>query len=475
MTYLFYDIETTGLNFAFDQVLQFAAIRTDRLFREIERHELLVKLRPDVIPSPEAMLSHCISPKIVADGLSEYEAITRIHVMLNEPETISIGYNTLKFDDEFLRFAFHRNLLPPYTHQYANNCGRMDLLPMTVLFWLYRTSVLEWPELDGKVSLKLEQLKEANQLAQGSSHDALVDVEASVALARKLAKEADMWHYAADYFHKGVDKDRTSGLKPLSERLPEVYKLAIFVKVSYGAEFNFQAPVIFIGYSDKYSNQSLWLRLDRPELLETTAENIAEKTWVERKKFGEPGILLPAKDRFFERIVPKAREAFELNKQWLENNLHLLQEISKHHAEFKYEEIPDVDVDGALYQMDFHTHDELELCRQFHLADLPGKVAFIGNFGRPEMKQLGQRILFRNFDRKELGDHFHKEREAFDYQVNPVFEEEAAVDYRGNRKLLPRIASQQIDDLKENVQLGTSEIAVLDELQSYIKKRFPGS
>ena len=41
-TYLFYDIETTGLNKAFDQVLQFAAIRTDRQLNEIERYTLLI-------------------------------------------------------------------------------------------------------------------------------------------------------------------------------------------------------------------------------------------------------------------------------------------------------------------------------------------------------------------------------------------------------------------------------------------------
>jgi len=39
-TYLFYDTETTGLNKSFDQVLQFAAIRTDLDLNEIERHEL---------------------------------------------------------------------------------------------------------------------------------------------------------------------------------------------------------------------------------------------------------------------------------------------------------------------------------------------------------------------------------------------------------------------------------------------------
>jgi exodeoxyribonuclease I len=59
-TYLFYDLETTGLNRAFDQVLQFAAIRTDMSFNEIDRHEIRIKLRPDVIISPYAIITHRI-------------------------------------------------------------------------------------------------------------------------------------------------------------------------------------------------------------------------------------------------------------------------------------------------------------------------------------------------------------------------------------------------------------------------------
>ena len=40
-TYLFYDIETSGLNKCFDQVLQFAAIRTDLELHELEHYEIL--------------------------------------------------------------------------------------------------------------------------------------------------------------------------------------------------------------------------------------------------------------------------------------------------------------------------------------------------------------------------------------------------------------------------------------------------
>ena len=66
--YLFYDIETTGLNKAFDQVLSFAAIRTDPGLNEIERHTITVKLRPDIIPSPGAILTNRIQPRVSANG-----------------------------------------------------------------------------------------------------------------------------------------------------------------------------------------------------------------------------------------------------------------------------------------------------------------------------------------------------------------------------------------------------------------------
>src|SRR6185312_11976262 len=103
-TYLFYDLETSGLNKCFDQVLQFAAIRTTLDLKEIERYQLSIKLNPDVIPSPSALITHRIPIKDLLKGSCEFEAIAQIHSWMNTPGTISLGYNTLNFDDEFLRF-----------------------------------------------------------------------------------------------------------------------------------------------------------------------------------------------------------------------------------------------------------------------------------------------------------------------------------------------------------------------------------
>ena len=74
-SYLFYDLETTGLNKSFDQILQFAAIRTDQHLNEKERHTIQVKLRPDVIPSPYALITHRIPISQLTEGTSEYEAV----------------------------------------------------------------------------------------------------------------------------------------------------------------------------------------------------------------------------------------------------------------------------------------------------------------------------------------------------------------------------------------------------------------
>jgi len=86
---LFYDLETTGLNKAFDQILHFAAIRTDIHLNELKRYELKIKLNPDVIPSPGALITHQIGIADAQQGEQEYQAIQQIHQWMNEPGTLS--------------------------------------------------------------------------------------------------------------------------------------------------------------------------------------------------------------------------------------------------------------------------------------------------------------------------------------------------------------------------------------------------
>ncbi len=470
-TYLFYDVETTGLNKAFDQVLQFAAVRTDSSLNEMERHDILVRLRPDVIPSPHAAKTHRIAIARASAGLSEYEAAGRIHAMMNQKGTVSVGYNSLGFDDEFLRFSFHRNLLPPYTHQYAGGCGRMDLLPMAAIFRLHKPGVLNWPDLDGKATLKLEHLSAANDLAEGPAHDALVDVLATVELARRFSREQDTWQYLMGAFDKATDKTRMNRLPVLFATESGPHRLALMVGSEYGADRGYRVPVLHVGESVPYANQTLWLRLDLPELSETTKDTVADTAWVIRKRMGEPGILLPASKRFWEILSPERRKITDENIRWIKENNDLFQEVIRHYALFSYPEIPDLDLDAALYQGGFLSRKEEAACRLFHAADPVGKMAMVKDLPSERTGNAARRILWRNWP-EEIPETLRGDFEAYLGRVNPSSHDDALPDYRGEKRNTPVNAMAEIRELLEGEGLDPEQVGLVRELEDHIKDNF---
>lgn len=469
--FLFYDIESSGLNKAFDQILQFAAIRTDRQLNEIDRYAVTVKLRPDVIPSPAALLTNRIPITEFSAGLCEYEAMHQIHQMMNLPGTISLGYNTLGFDDEFTRFSFHRNLLPPYTHQYKNGCSRMDLFPMAIIYWLYKREVLTWPEIDGKPSLKLEHLDSANRLASGQSHEAIVDVAATVQLARRFIKEKKIWRYLEGYFDKETDTHRMKELPIALQSGAGAHHQGLMVSGEYGPGQNYQVPVISIGTSIPYPNQTLWLRMDLPQLGETTSESIAETTWIIRKRMGEPGILLPPHNRYWRHIGNDRNEIFETNLNWLRENHALFQQIIKYYREYRYPFIPNLDPDASLYQIGFYSRADEELCRKFHRSSLEEKIGMIEQFSSPEARSLAWRIIGRNYPEK-LPENFTERFNKFMARINPVKDTDAMVDYRAEKRMTPHAALMEIKHFQKTGELEDQQLALLGDLENYIRAKW---
>ncbi|MBI9087228.1 MAG: exodeoxyribonuclease I [Desulfobacterales bacterium] len=471
-SFFFYDIETSGLNKAFDQVLQFAAIRTDPSFKEIERRSLAIRLRPDIIPSPGAFLTHRIGLDRLKEGSCELDATIRIHRWMNQPGTVSIGYNSLGFDDEFLRFAFYRNLLPPYTHQFQNGCRRMDLLPMTVLFHLYGPEGIQWPRIDGKPSLKLEHISSANQLSQGPAHDAMADVEATLALAQRFFQSGAMWQYLAQAFDKTEDTRR---IDKLPEGLPGEsgpHRLGILAASEFGADNHYQVPALHLGRSIPYSNQTLWLRLDLENLADTTAETVEETTWVVRKKLGEGPVVLPPRERFWQQLGKTRGRLAKANIGWLKGEPDLLQRIAVFNQQYRYPEIPDLDPDAALYQDGFFSRKEETWCRQFHSV-LPGeRPGLLSQTPSERINRLASRILLRNNPDAAQGD-MAKSYAAYMRHVNPPSETEAMVDYRSRHRTTPRSALAEIAALKADGDLSRESLDIIDSLRRYIIASFP--
>ncbi|MBU0743944.1 MAG: exodeoxyribonuclease I [Gammaproteobacteria bacterium] len=465
-SYLFYDIETTGLNKCFDQVLQFAAIRTDLDLKEIERHEIIIKLNPDVIPSPTAVLIHGITLEQMHSGVCEYEAMREIHRLFNIPGTITVGYNSLGFDDEFLRFSFYRNLLAPYTHQFANNCSRMDIYPMTVMYYLFKSDVINWPKINDLVTLKLEHLSKHNDLMFGNAHEAMSDVEATLNLARLLKKEQAMWEYLCGCFNKKTDLERLKKLTFIENK----YQSGLLIEGNLGGAKFYQSPAIGLGFHQHYKNQSLWLPLDAFMLSEVNANNIATATFVNRKRFGEPPILLPMTERFSRYLSDDRLSLIAANVDWLQKNPGLLADIISYHKGYKYPEIPDLDVDAALYQIGFISDGEQVKCNNFHAADLEEKILLLDSFSSPNLRTQAIRVLGRNYPEFLMQkDSLYEEFMAY---LDRIKLGEMMLNYKNEIRLTPQVALAEIDNLRQSKNLNTLHSNLLSELSENLLKKY---
>ncbi len=181
-----YDYETTGISPRRDRPLQVAGIRTDEALEEIgEPLNLYCKPADDVLPHPVACLVTGITPRILTErGLCEAEFMTRLHAQMAVPGTCVAGYNNLRFDDEMTRYSLYRNFFDPYAREWQGGNSRWDLIDLVRAAYALRPEGLQWPQEEGRVTLKLERLTEANGLSHQQAHDALSDVRATIALAR---------------------------------------------------------------------------------------------------------------------------------------------------------------------------------------------------------------------------------------------------------------------------------------------------
>jgi exodeoxyribonuclease-1 len=191
-SFLWHDYETFGANPMADRPAQFAALRTDANLNPIEE-PVTWYCTPsnDVLPHPMACLITGITPQEAwKKGVIETEFAQNILSEMSRPGTCCVGYNSIRFDDAVTRNLLYRNFRDPYEREYRNGNSRWDLIDLARMCYALRPSGIEWPMHEpGKPSFRLGDLCQANSIKHEGAHDALVDVNATIGLARRL-KEA---------------------------------------------------------------------------------------------------------------------------------------------------------------------------------------------------------------------------------------------------------------------------------------------
>jgi len=231
-TFFWYDLETFGLDSRYDRIAQFAGVRTDSHLQVIEEPVILYcKLSDDYLPDPLSCAVTGITPQEVEEkGLPEQEFIARINALFSEPGTCTVGYNTIRFDDEFIRNALFRNFFDPYQREYSEGRSRWDILDLVRAAHDLRPNRIVWPVKpdSGRPSFKLTDLTEANGIAHEQAHDAMSDVWATLELARLIKfRQPKLFSYYLGLRDKQQVKRKLS--TPFGT--PVIYTAAEFTRV----------------------------------------------------------------------------------------------------------------------------------------------------------------------------------------------------------------------------------------------------
>ena len=385
-TFFFYDLETSGLSARDDRIMQFAGQRTDMNLNPIgEPFNVLVKLNDDTLPAPDALMVTGITPQqTVADGYTEAEFAKILIDEVFTPDTITVGFNNIRFDDEFIRHLFWRNFYDPYEWSWKDGRSRWDLLDVARMTRALRPDGIEWPFVDGKEVNRLELITKVNGVDHFKAHDALSDVQALIAVT-KLIKEKQPQLY--EYLLKIRDKNEVKKLVNLDDKQPFVY-----VSGRFSSEFH-HATVAFPLTSGRNGNVVVYdLRHDPTPFLELSVQELGKKfyaSWEERQ--AEGFLKLPVKELQYNRspavaplgvleqgdtwvrigldeaIITENRNKLLANPAFAEN----IRSLFEKQSDFKKSSDPEAQLyDGFVTDIDVMRIEKVRQADEQQLADL---------------------------------------------------------------------------------------------------------
>lgn len=291
-TLLWHDYETTGADPRRDRPAQFAAIRTTLELEQVgEPVSFDCRPAPDVLPHPQACLITGITPqRMLRDGLIEAEFAARVLEQMAEPGTCSVGYNSLRFDDEFTRNLLYRNFHDPYEREWKDGNSRWDLIDLARMCHALRPDGIEWPlREDGSPSFRLEHLASANGIVQQRAHDAVSDVEALIGLARLIrSRQPRLW----DFHFRLRRKQAVFELVDLARMTPLVH-----VSSRYPASRGCTAIIAPLAQHPSQPNAVIVydLDVDPQPLLDLDADEIADRVFTPRADLPEGIERIPLK------------------------------------------------------------------------------------------------------------------------------------------------------------------------------------
>ena len=428
----FYDLETSGIHADSARIMQFAGQRVDLDLNPVgEPINLLIKLSEDILPDPYSVLIHGIAPQqTILEGLSEEEFLKEFYSSVVQPDTTFVGFNNVRFDDEFMRFLNYRNLYDPYAWAWENGNSRWDMLDVTRMIRAISPDGIDWPTDEaGKNTNRLELLAKANNLKHTNAHDALSDVEATISLTR-LIKERNPELFASLFKMR---------LKVEAGKLINSNQPFIYTSSHYSSEYLHSTVALKVA-DNLPSNGSVLvydLRFDPSNWLKLSTEQLASAWRYEPKRDQSTNPSLPVKTLRLNRCPAIQPIDIENINSDLAKRLKLNRDKIKQHEQILKDKAVLVDFGNKLNEAleilndeqsirhkkrsttpdmrlydGFYSDDDRKLLKSLHNGDeMVDKVRELRHqFSDPRLRQLCSFYLARNF-KKQLTS---KERQGWE-------------------------------------------------------------
>ncbi len=409
-SFYFYDLETSGLNPRSDRIMQFAGQRTDMDFRPLgEPQNILIQLADDTLPSPAAIMVTGITPQsTLSDGMTEPEFCRYFIEEIATPGTTIMGYNSVRFDDEFIRHTLWRNFYDPYEWQWQDGRSRWDMLDVVRLTRALRPEGIKWPVTEeGYATNRLELITKLNGIEHEHAHDALADVTALIEVT-KLIKQHQPQLF--DFIYNLRNKREVAALVD-----PEHPKAFVYASGRYPGKFEKTTVAYPVAPAE---NGAVWvydLRYNLDDLLEQEQKARAagtinfDKPWRERNPW-EKGYLPIMKKLQYNRcpavaplgVLEKgngwkrlglAKEQVEQNLKSLLRHPEFVERItSKERKEFP----PAEEVEGALYDGFLEGQDKI-LCAAVRNNTVEDLTNFRPQFADERLPELLLHYKARSF------------------------------------------------------------------------------
>lgn len=457
-----YDYETFGTDPRVDRIAQFAGIRTDMDFNIIDEPvDIFCKASNDILPNPEACLITGITPqKTFDDGLIETDFIALIEKEFSTANTCVVGFNNIRFDDEFTRYSLYRNFLDPYAREWQNGCSRWDIIDLVRITRALRPDGIQWPvDENGIASNRLELITKANNISHEAAHDALSDVYATIAVA-KLIKEKQPKLY--DFVFNNKNKQAISKIVDLYNPKPVLHTSGMYPSTICNTSVIYplaQHP------SNKNGIIAFDLRYSPEDLGKLSADEIIARLYTPRDELPEGVERIPLKTIHINKCpvvapVNTLDEASSLrtkiNKKDYQANLEALKNIPGLNKKLKqvfshnpFE--PDTDPDRSLYGGGFFSPDDKK--RMQDLRDLkPDELAKVDfNFTDKRIPEMLFRYRARNYPDSLSAEEQSRWNE---YRKNKFTDTDTKnnMDYASYIALLnEKLASTEINDAQKKI------------------------